>query len=185
MVGPMRRVPIRRALGFLLVAGTLQIAAIGATPKTSSGVDAPSSTDQVAAGGLAYRQACAACHGADLEGGNAPALATPDILNGYHTVGGLYAFIAVSMPPQSPGTLKKKDYAAIVAYILSRNGACTGGRALDPDAPADKDLNLTALAAGCPAAAKSNAGAPAPVAKRPVPQAYTWGRALPSVTDPK
>lgn len=182
----MRYGPIRRALGFLLVAGTFQITGIGATLKASGGLDVPPSADQVVAGGLAYRQACAVCHGADLEGGNAPALATPDIINGYHTVGGLYAFIAVSMPPQAPGTLQKKDYAAIVAYILSRNGACTGGRVLNPDDPADKALNLSALAAGCAAGARSNAGAPAaPLVKRPVPQAYTWGRPLPSVTDPQ
>ncbi len=135
--------------------------------------------DQLAAGEAAYQRSCALCHGADLNGPNAPALTGPDILTAYNTVGGLQDYIAVSMPPQAPGKLQREDYAAIVAYVLSANGACVGDHPLLSE-PSDSLLNLTALAGKCSQAAEPASGL---AATRKIPQAYTWGKKLPSVTD--
>src|SRR5678816_3166849 len=77
--------------------------------------------DQATAGAAVYSQACAACHGAQLEGVAAPALkganfgemATAQSL----TVDALLDVIANTMPQSDPGSLKPDDYAAVTAYI--------------------------------------------------------------------
>ena len=106
--------------------------------------NAASFTAQVAAGRQVYAARCAACHGADLSGGQfAGALKGPDFLSrwGDQPVGDLHGYISTSMPPGGGGTLPAADYAALAALILAENGGTSaapvsGGMALAmPPAP--------------------------------------------------
>ena len=90
--------------------------------------------DQATAGAGVYAQACAACHGSQLEGVAAPALkgsafgemATAQSL----TADAMLDVIANTMPQSDPGSLKPEDNNAVTAYILQQNGYPAGSTAL-------------------------------------------------------
>jgi mono/diheme cytochrome c family protein len=87
------------------------------------------SADQAITGKAVYDKACAACHGAELQGaGEAPALKGPPFLANWKdkTVGDLYTYARRNMPPGAAGTLHDQDYRAVVAYILQGNGFKAG-----------------------------------------------------------
>jgi mono/diheme cytochrome c family protein len=102
--------------------------------------------DQADQGRTAYLGACVDCHGANLddgEFGGAP-------LKGNHfaqkwgqdTADILYLYMSTAMPPERPGQLTPRAYAAIMAFILRGNGYQPGGGELpsDPDALAKLTL---------------------------------------------
>ncbi|HYJ35795.1 MAG TPA: cytochrome c [Rhizomicrobium sp.] len=103
--------------------------------------------DQATAGAAVYNQACAACHGSQLEGVAAPALkgsafgemATAQSL----TADALLDVIANTMPQSDPGSMKPEEYAAVTAYILQQNGYPAGGTALAKGAAGLKDAKIT------------------------------------------
>ena len=103
--------------------------------------------DQAMAGATVYSQACAACHGTQLEGVAAPALkgsifgemATAQGL----TVDSLLDVIANTMPQSDPGSLKPEDNSAVTAYILQQNGYPAGNTALAKGAAGTKDAKIT------------------------------------------
>jgi mono/diheme cytochrome c family protein len=141
--------------------------------------------EQAAAGKTVYDQQCAACHGRQLEGPDAPGLFGMDIMQNWDSAGGLFDFISVAMPPSGAGTLGDEAYLNIVAYIMEFNGAEPG----DEPMVADEDLlyaislpaEVQAGLANRPADASEAA---APVAGPAVPQAYTWGMQLPGGAAP-
>ena len=140
--------------------------------------------EQATAGKIAYDSQCSQCHGRQLEGPDAPALAGPDIMQNWHTAAGLYDFISVAMPPSAPGLLGEETYLNIVAYIMQFNGAQPGDTPMTADPDALAAISLVAETSGG-AAPAADAAAPAsaePVVK--VPQAYTWGKQLPGGTAP-
>lgn len=138
---------------------------------------------QVSDGERAYRRHCAMCHGTELLGPAAPALIGSDVMDNFETVAGLYGYISVAMPPQAPGLLDEKDFIDITAYILAANGAMSGQSRLTANRAINGTLSLVALTAkGPPASAPADAEPAAAVTD--VPQAFTWGRTLPSVTPP-
>jgi polar amino acid transport system substrate-binding protein len=102
---------------------------------------------QAQAGATVYSQACAACHGQQLEGVAAPALkgsafgemATAQGL----TADALLDVIANTMPQSDPGSLKPDDYNAVTAYILQQNGYPAGTAALAKGAAGMKDAKVT------------------------------------------
>ncbi len=51
--------------------------------------------------------------------------------------------LSTSMPQSSPGSLKKAEYAALLAYILSENDF-PAGKALDQDEAALKQIKFAA-----------------------------------------
>src|SRR3982750_1884532 len=73
--------------------------------------------DQATAGAAVYNQACAACHGSQLEGVAAPALkgsAFGEMANAQSlTADALLDVIANTMPQSDPGSLKPEEYAAV------------------------------------------------------------------------
>ena len=79
---------------------------------------------------------CSSCHGKDLYGTSAPALAGKSFNASWrqHTIADLYKFIQTSMPFCAGGTLADQDYANIVAFILSKNGVKSGNESLNPAA---------------------------------------------------
>lgn len=102
---------------------------------------------QAQAGAAVYSQACAACHGQQLEGVAAPALkgsAFGDMANAQGlTADALLDVIANTMPQSDPGSLKPDDYNAVTAYILQQNGYPSGSTALTKGASGLKDVKVT------------------------------------------
>ena len=89
---------------------------------------------QAQAGATVYSQACAACHGQQLEGVAAPALkgsAFGDMANAQGlTADMLLDVITNTMPQSDPGSMKPDDYSAVTAYILQQNGYPSGSAPL-------------------------------------------------------
>ena len=102
---------------------------------------------QAQAGAAVYSQACAACHGQQLEGVAAPALkgsAFGEMANAQSlTADALLDVVANTMPQSDPGSLKPDDYNAVTAYILQQNGYPAGNTALSKGAPGLKDTKVT------------------------------------------
>jgi mono/diheme cytochrome c family protein len=103
--------------------------------------------DQATAGAGVYAQACAACHGSQLEGVAAPALkgsAFGEMANAQGmTADALLDVIANTMPQSDPGSLKPEEYAAVTAYILQQNSYPAGSAALAKGAAGLKDAKIT------------------------------------------
>jgi S-disulfanyl-L-cysteine oxidoreductase SoxD len=83
-----------------------------------------------------YRSKCASCH--------APNRFTDDFF--YTSFAGkplweMFEVISDSMPEDSPGSLKKEEYADVIAYLLKLNNFPTGANEL----PTDKDVLSTIL----------------------------------------
>jgi S-disulfanyl-L-cysteine oxidoreductase SoxD len=88
------------------------------------------SAAQAARGQALYRSKCASCH--------APNRFTDDFF--YQSFAGkplwdMFDVISDSMPEDNPGSLKKEEYADVIAYLLQLNRFPTGAS----DLPADKD----------------------------------------------
>ena len=155
------------------------------------------SAEQAERGVGAFQANCAMCHGAQLQGGDAPALVGADFRANWQTAEGVYNYFSVAMPPFAPGELGEPTYLDILAHILNVNGLPPGESDLDPTALGAIDLVAlsqgdqpaaaqdpaaqapAATAAAADAATEEAAEAPAPA----VPQAYTYGMDLP-VWDP-
>ena len=103
--------------------------------------------DQATQGAAVYAQACAACHGAQMEGVAAPALKGP-AFGDMATAQGLTAdalldVIANTMPQSDPGSLKPEEYNAVTAYILQQNSYPAGSTPLAKGAAGLKDAKVT------------------------------------------
>lgn len=132
---------------------------------------------QVQRGEKAYSGQCALCHGAKLEGGDAPALSGAAVTQRFDSAARLYEYLSSTMPPFAPGKRSEQEYLDITAYILSVNGNFTGQSEL---APADlATINLDAHAPGRSGVAPSGGVSEIVVAPKGVPQAFTWTRKLP------
>ncbi len=85
---------------------------------------------QAAAGKTHYATSCAACHGADLGGADAPALAGPDFIKawGGQTTADLFNYVQGMPPGGTP--LPADDNLTVVAFILHQNGATAGAAPL-------------------------------------------------------
>jgi mono/diheme cytochrome c family protein len=134
---------MRASLKFLLAAALLMpqmVIAQSAKP--------PLYTDaQAQAGAALYGQACAACHGQQLEGVAAPALKGPAFgematAQGL-TVDGLLDVVTNTMPQSDPGSLKPEENNAVVAYILQQNGYPVGTTPLAKGATGLKETRVT------------------------------------------
>jgi polar amino acid transport system substrate-binding protein len=92
---------------------------------------------------------CASCHGDQLQGNVGPALTGPNLVtlakNTKLKVGDLFGFMALQMPLNAPASLKKDQYAAIMAYILKFNGYPAGQKALTYAAAMSSTVSMTSL----------------------------------------
>jgi alcohol dehydrogenase (cytochrome c) len=138
-----------------LLGGT---AAVAATPQT------PAFTAlQAEVGQHLYAAHCASCHGAELVGGAAPALAGPAFRAHWawpaQSLDDLLTYTSKNMPLNAAGSLPHDDYVAILAFLLSRNGHTAGDHRL---AGGDATLKTVAFAAAArtatPQAADFTAG---------------------------
>lgn len=113
-------------------------------------------TAQLGQGRFAYSQKCAVCHGAQLQGGGAPAL-KGQVFNDQwdgKTLGDFYNYVHQNMPLGQGGNLSSQENADIVAYILAQNGLPAGEQKLTEKSPSmERVLTLAAAAANAPAGA--------------------------------
>jgi alcohol dehydrogenase (cytochrome c) len=127
--------------------------ALGGATVAAAQVAAPADfAAQVERGRTAYAQECAACHGADLTGGQfATALKGPAFLAkwGDAPIANLYDYLHRSMPPAKAGALPDETYAALAALILHENGG-TNAAPLSADPAQLAFINLPAAPAAAP-----------------------------------
>lgn len=128
----------RRAIVLALATGAMAISiGWGADPVPVPVTSGVFDEVQAEAGQAAFAQHCASCHGADLQGGFGPRLAPLDPFQFRDApLAGLFEFMRSQMPFGAPGTLGDDVYAAVLAYVLQRNGYPAGDEALpaDPEA---------------------------------------------------
>lgn len=136
--------------------------------------------EQASEGHKSYNTQCAMCHGEALLGPNAPALVGREVMQNFGTAHGLFNYIVAAMPPQAPGALDEEVYVDILAYILEANGAVAGDVELTANEGELRAINLAAVTSEAPAATSDDGAAAEPAASE-VPQAYTWGKTLPSI----
>ena len=96
-------------------------------PRTTR--DGVYTAEQAGRGQETYAQSCAACHPLDWYKGDTMKKSWEGA-----TLLGLYESISTTMPQSNPGSLKPREYVALLAYILSLNEMPTGGQEL-PDTP--------------------------------------------------
>jgi hypothetical protein len=112
------------------------VASIGLWPGMASGqaiAPAPFTQAQSDAGRESFMTSCASCHGENLSGGGAPALAGSSFASGAfgrRTTAQLYTFIHDRMPFCEGGSLATETYVNIVAFLLQANGAKPGNEPL-------------------------------------------------------
>jgi|WetSurMetagenome_2_1015567.scaffolds.fasta_scaffold90661_2 polar amino acid transport system substrate-binding protein len=108
--------------------------------------------EQAANGKMLYGKYCAACHGANGEGGIVPQqfgkmagskaspVAGPGYLPKMMTAGETYEFAMKNMPADKPGSLKSEEYLDIISFALQANGVKPDAKALTPDSA--KEIKL-------------------------------------------
>ena len=104
------------------------------------------SAAQVNQGRWEFSQKCAVCHGAQLQGGGAPALKGRQFSAQWNgkSLKEFYNYIHSNMPLGQGGDLSSQEYADIVSYILAQSGQPAGSEKLTPTSPMDRALDLAA-----------------------------------------
>jgi mono/diheme cytochrome c family protein len=132
--------PLRRgALAALPLALGIVLAASGASTAPGGYTAA-----QATAGSSVFSTKCSFCHTLNLSGGAGPALSGASfhkLSDKYKTAAGLYAVISQKMPLDAPGSLGTKNYLAVTAFLLSKNGYAAGSTALTPKSANAIQLN--------------------------------------------
>ena len=83
-------------------------------------LDGVYTAEQAEAGKATYVRVCSACHTLDWYRG--------DIVRAWEggSVYGLFEIISTTMPQDNPGSLQRRDYVDVLAYILELNGLPAG-----------------------------------------------------------
>jgi alcohol dehydrogenase (cytochrome c) len=127
------------AIGWVLV--TVSIVICLSWQRAANGAEqAAQGAAPVERGQASFMQNCASCHGRDLDNGEfAPAVKGRGFLMhwGGRPVSELAAYLRANMPPGRIGELSKDDYAGLIAFIMTANGALSDATSLpaDPAAP--------------------------------------------------
>jgi mono/diheme cytochrome c family protein len=131
----------------IAVASSLLFAAAAMFPQNvpaAAAGNASFTAGQSAKGASAYRQNCAACHGAKLQGVSAPALSGKASPLAQQSVAEVYEYVSQQMPMTAPGSLTSAQYLNITAYILQENGHRPGAVPLTAAAVKTADVNVGA-----------------------------------------
>ena len=120
--------------------------AAAALQETAASVwDGVYSDAQAQRGETAYREACANCHGPELEGADM----TPPLTGGTFTanwndltLGDLFERIRVTMPLDKPGTLSRQQNADLIAFLLKANQWPSGVTELARELGALKQIRI-------------------------------------------
>ena len=104
----------------------------GGTPVAASS-QGVYTAEQASRGVAAYQRACAACHGADLQGGAGPALVGKPFWTDWagKQVSALWDEVHTQMPLTSPDAMSDQDSLDVLAYMLQRNGLPVGTQELN------------------------------------------------------
>jgi alcohol dehydrogenase (cytochrome c) len=97
------------------------VAAVSAGTGLKQSGTAPYTAAQVSAGKAQYAVSCIACHGAQLQGVSAPALAGAAFGKSHLSISALRTVVTQQMPLTAPGSLKPAQYASLMAYLLAAN----------------------------------------------------------------
>src|SRR5512142_1023790 len=92
-----------------------------------------------------YKQGCARCHGAALEGAqDGGPLTGPIFLTNWQglTLADLQDKIRTTMPPDTPNTIPPSAVADLVALVLERNQFPAGPKPLTPEPERLKDVKI-------------------------------------------
>ena len=119
---------MRIALAGICLAGSVAAAGAPATRRISY------TPDQAWQGRLAYYDHCAECHGGDLAGNFAPALAGTNSELQWLTGKYVYGYITVSMPHGDPGALSPTEYIDIMAFLYQQHHRPAGREPLTKQA---------------------------------------------------
>ena len=120
-----------RAVLTLAIAATALVCAVAVSAQEKKSVKAGVYTAaQADRGTTVFRSKCASCH--------APNRFTDDLF--YSSFAGkplweMFDVISDSMPEDNPGSLKKEEYADVIAYLLKLNNFPAG----QADLPTDKE----------------------------------------------
>src|SRR5579864_5418804 len=189
--GPVRQVAVIDSARYFFrhsifgIAAPILAAVIGALalPEAASAQSLTNPTytrEQAAAGKAAYPNACASCHGANLDDGElAPPLKGAPFRQrwGRETVETLFTYIRTRMPPARPGSLDGAAAVALVAYLLQENLQLPGDRELPADPGA---LRAMLFPSGIP---NPGGGLTAGVSIPPLPERVSPLDSITPVTD--
>ncbi len=108
-------------------------------------------TAQAEAGKAVYAENCVTCHGADMHGLAAPAIAGTEFLSSAAdnswSLEAIRTIVFTMMPLNAGGSLTPKQYAEVTAYILASNCLPAGGTPFpEDDSPALDQVQLHPLA---------------------------------------
>jgi quinoprotein glucose dehydrogenase len=118
---------------------------LAAAPRSAR--DGVYSKAQATRGKALYEEECSKCHGINLGGGDgSPELAGAAFMDRWKgkSVGALFTYMKKTMPTDDPGHLANRQYADLVAYLLSSNEYPAGTADLDPSSPALNEITLDA-----------------------------------------
>ncbi len=128
----------------IVAAGAVGVSRAQSSKSVWSGVYSES---QATAGETLFGDHCGNCHGNDLAGlEQAPALAGATFGQRWHgaTLKKLFERIEV-MPPKEPKSLTEKQYADILAFLLSANEFPAGPAPLVSDRSALAEITMTSV----------------------------------------
>jgi mono/diheme cytochrome c family protein len=100
---------------------------------------------QAARGKSLYAEACAKCHGENLSGGDgSPELGGAEFLSRWNgkTVGTLFTLVRKTMPTDDPASLSTRQYADLIAFLLSSNGFPSGDKELENNAEVLNEIRI-------------------------------------------
>ena len=102
--------------------------------------------EQANRGASIYGKECASCHRTDSGGEEATALSGPAFLANWDglTVGDLCQRIRVSMPPDNPRRLSRRQISDILGHVLKANGFPAGKTELAGEIEALKQIRIEA-----------------------------------------
>ncbi len=118
------------------IAALLTLSGAAAAQPQSKSRPPAFSDAQARQGEAEYGRSCAQCHGAHLDDGQfGPAVTGQAFADRWagRGVDELYDYLHSAMPPGLAGQLGDDAYAALVAFLLERNGVAAGGSALPAD----------------------------------------------------
>ena len=96
----------------------------GQTQGARTTLDGVYTSEQAALGRQTYQRVCSECHSLDYySGATIRPWAGADVYS-------MYNLIRTQMPQNNPGSLRPREYVAMIAYILELNGMPAGGEAL-------------------------------------------------------
>jgi mono/diheme cytochrome c family protein len=101
--------------------------------------------EQARRGQTIYGQECSKCHSENLGGGEAgPTLVGAEFLSHWNgkTAGALYENTRKTMPSDDPASLTTRQYADLVAYLLSANEFPAGDKELERDVAVLNEIRI-------------------------------------------